>query len=515
MSTTTRQLTTPLQTSTAPALSAATGTWKRAKGGLAMALFAAGWLALFWPILKWLGQTLGYHAFRLNLLLLLGISGLIVKRWWTQRGPRAAARQPQALLPWIIAALGSAGYLWVMQAWDARIIAATCMGLATYGAMGLWMDGSRWRQGWPAALLLIAALPFGTHLDQLVGFPARVLTAQWSAKLLASVGVGSLSTQSILVLENGIAHVDMPCSGIKSLWSGCLFFLALTWIERARIGLGWLLCGALFIGGLLVANVLRVCALILVAIVAKLPHIAEIIHVPLGVIGFCATGALVYVSFRWIAKAPEAAPAAPRSVDRTPSFARRYLCLACGMWLLVGVRLALPQRAVAAPQKGWSPSINGLFSTHKAQSLTASEVGMFKRHGKTQARKFGFVFGASKRPLRGSLLLVHSRTWRSHHPPELCLAGSGHKVASLHTVQQTKDFSFRYIALQGGKSAVYWYQSPHRATDILMSRILGSLRKGEKQWVMVSILFDRPIKPRSQRAKTLFNHLFQRIHESF
>ncbi len=34
-----------------------------------------------------------------------------------------------------------------------------------------------------------------------------------------------------LIFENGVSQVDLPCSGVKSLWAGAIFYFAATWLS--------------------------------------------------------------------------------------------------------------------------------------------------------------------------------------------------------------------------------------------------------------------------------------------
>lgn len=116
-----------------------------------------------------------------------------------------------------------------------------------------------------------------------------MVTAQVVEQLLSMLHVGAISSYDIIVLENGIAHVDVPCSGIKTLLVGTLFLLAATWLERRKLSLRWVAVGAANLLMLVSANTARVAALVLVYEVFKQPKIAEIIHVTLGIIGLvCA-----------------------------------------------------------------------------------------------------------------------------------------------------------------------------------------------------------------------------------
>ena len=69
----------------------------------------------------------------------------------------------------------------------------------------------------PVAGLLACILPFNTQLNNGLGLPARVLTAQVVEQLLSMLHIGAISSYDIIVLENGIAHVDVPCSWIKPI----------------------------------------------------------------------------------------------------------------------------------------------------------------------------------------------------------------------------------------------------------------------------------------------------------
>lgn len=80
-------------------------------------------------------------------------------------------------------------------------------------------------------------------------------------------------------------NVDLPCSGIRSAWTGLVFFLGATCLLRSRLGLRWILAGAGYLLLLFAANILRVAALALHSH-AGLPALSRLVHEPLGVPGF-------------------------------------------------------------------------------------------------------------------------------------------------------------------------------------------------------------------------------------
>jgi exosortase O len=141
-----------------------------------------------------------------------------------------------------------------------------------------------WQKNLPVAGLLACILPFNSQFNNGLGLPARVLTAQVVEQLLSMLHVAAISSYDIIVLENAMAHVDVPCSDIKTLLVGTLFLVAATWLEGRKLSLRWLAVGAANLLMLVSANAARVGVLFLVSEVFKQPKIAEIIHVPLEII---------------------------------------------------------------------------------------------------------------------------------------------------------------------------------------------------------------------------------------
>lgn len=479
-----------------------------------LAVLWGAWLALFWPNIKWLYRTLTHEQARLSAWLVVGCVLFGLRHLFMERKRWSLAPLWPPRLHWnptatALLLLAAALYLWLERTWDVDMLSALCLGLGSYGMIGLHVPPKRWRGGFVVALLLVSLLPFGTHMEQLVGFPARVLTAQWSQQVLALTGVTSLSTQSILILEKGLAHVDLPCSGIKSLWTGAIFFLALSWMERIRLGGLWLLSGAIFVMMLLLANVFRVVVLILVAIQLQTQTLAEIIHVPLGIIGFLGAGGVVYLLLLWVKKRQEQHKDPTASTHTQPLHWAGLL----GLTVAVLVMSQLYHKRAATQTKALAWHFVMPQKTHtKPLPLSPSERDLFRRFGHTQVRKFHFADG----PLKGSLLLVKSTSWRSHHPPEICLAGNGHAIRSVHTAHWAPQRPYRLIQLRGHKgTAIYWYQSAHKSTDVMLQRILGSLQPQHKEWVMVSLLFAHKVTPHTKGLRAFLQQLHQHIARSF
>lgn len=452
---------------------------------LPLLALAAAWLWMHRAVLRWLAETLGHADHRLNLGLVLGGVALIAARGL--RGGMAHAMRwhpvPSAG-PVAMLTVGALGYLATEAALDIDLLAALCFGLGTYGLVGLFVAPARWRRGLPAAALLVMALPFGAQADVYVGFPARLLTAEVVHRGLSAAGIATGGGPAVVMLADGLAHVDLPCSGVRSLWIGLVFFLGATWIERRRLGLRWALAGIGLAALLIAANTARVAALVALALVADRPDVAELVHVPLGIAGFvgaCAGGLWL------LRRAPDALSAdATDATDAMPVDGIEWLSPALVSACLVA-GCAAPIRAIPPAPAGFAElgAVPGLETT--PLPLTAAERDLFGRHG-GRAVKRRFTWDG----LSGALLVVQATSWRAHHPPEVCLAGAGLRVEAI--APRTHPFPLRWITLDGRRAA-YWFQAPGQTTDDLLRRTWAEVGRGARRWAMVSLVFDAPIAP--------------------
>ncbi len=73
---------------------------------------------------------------------------------------------------------------------DIKQITVLLFILGTYGLYGLLVEPNFWQKNLPVAGLLACILPFNTQLNNGLGLPARVLTAQVVEQLLSMLHVG-------------------------------------------------------------------------------------------------------------------------------------------------------------------------------------------------------------------------------------------------------------------------------------------------------------------------------------
>ena len=489
------------------------------------------WFWLYRPVYAYLKIIFTRQEFRTNQLVLLAVIALIALQARRGRFHLALGKLPQLHLPNLALVLvGSISFVAAERWLDINTLSATLFGLSSYGLLGLWMDQHRWRRGLPAALLLVGVLPFGEHVDTFIGFPLRLATARTVSQGLASLHIPNIGVDTILIFENGLSQIDSPCSGVKSLWTGGLFFLAATWVESRPINRRWLLAAVAFALLLIAANLARVAVLVVVGQVAGWRLIAEMLHVPLGIIGFSAACLAALWMLRWAGNAPEERqdelPAGSENpftdtaiAQERPSWLAPVLIIAL-VGLVAFYTPAVKPAAAAAYTWRFPPDLDT-----QPWPLVQKELDWLSDHGAlpVAADRWKFTSGS----LGGSLLFVTSDTWRAQHRPERCFTVYGLEVQSSQLYMTGNDFPLRWLTL--GKvdrssplySAGYWLQSRTQVTDDYAVRIwddairiTGTESQGAEPWVLVTILFDRPVNPANADVQALFFMIRQAVQSS-
>ena len=484
----------------------------------ANAAILALWMWLFHSVYPYLGIIFTRQEFRTNQVVLVAVLALVIFQM-RKGGLRPRLDTPPQLYPPALAlALGGAIlFLGVERYLDINTLSASLFGLASYGLIGLWLRPAYWRAGLPAALLLVGALPFGEHMDTFIGYPLRIMTARLVSQGLAGLGIPSVGMDTILIFENGISQVDSPCSGVRSLWTGALFLLAATWIERRPLNRRWLLAALAFFALLLLANLGRVALLVLIGQVAGWRLLAQMIHVPLGVIGFVAACGAALVLLRWAGT--QAAPTESSPLEeQQPNFAQPAWLTPGLVLFLIGMALLYsprPNPVAAATLRAWNFPKELHTSPWPLTQRDLDWLTSASTEGSVTASRWRFDAGT----LHGSLLLVASDTWRAQHRPERCFTVYGLEVQQSQPMMVGDDFPIRWLTLGQGKdpaiySAAYWLQSADRITEDYAARIWDDLAPQPQSWVLVTVLFDSPQNLQEEAPKAFFNNLREVVEES-
>ncbi|HEY9701583.1 MAG TPA: exosortase O, partial [Allocoleopsis sp.] len=263
------------------------------KNLISITLLITTWFYANYPALKWLFQAI-IQASTLNIILVILILSFAVFKI-KQQNLRFKQLEitPIPLLLILLSSGGAIAISWLLNISQLKVVFFL---LGLYGILGLFLDSLIWRKNLPTAMLIACILPHATQFSNGLGVPVRILTANVVEKILTQWHITAVSSQEIVVLENGIAHIDAPCSGLKSLWTGTLFLLIVTWLENRIIGLKWLLVFLFTITVLVINNIFRILILVLLYHILNQPIFAKIVHLPLGILGFiiaCGLGWLM------------------------------------------------------------------------------------------------------------------------------------------------------------------------------------------------------------------------------
>lgn len=467
------------------------------------------WLFLYRALFDYLGILALREDFRTNQLVLIAIVALIAWQIYNGNFQIHFHAAPRAYpVPLALALGGSVLYLIGERVLDINTLSATLFGIASYSFLGLWMSPRSWRAGLPAALLLIGVLPFGEHMQTFIGYPMRIFTAELVRDGLAKFQIASTGVDTILVLENGVSQIDLPCSGVKSLWTGAIFFIAVTWLERRALHLRWLLVACAFVLLLFLANLARVAALVVAAQVLNLPLVAEMLHVPLGVMGFLGACAAVVWLLKFNNKifSENFILESNRFAFSIPQFSLALAIVLGAMGLLYAPR---PELGLSHIAPAWIFP-NTLHT--RELPLKPDEIAWLTRDGAESATRLEF----SWQGISGSMILVPSRTWRAHHRPERCFEVYGLQLNDSRAQLVAENFPLRAVVLRDPKSdarldAAYWFQSATRTTDDYGTRIWADTAAPSERWVLVSILFDQPLDANDARAVALYRALHESV----
>ncbi len=478
------------------------------------------WVWLYTPAFGLLRVVATREDFRTNQVLLLGIAILLVTRIRQdirqdirQNGVAFRLDQPMHAHGLALAVLlgASALYLLSERFFDINMLAACLFGLGSYGLLGLWLSPQRWREGLPVALLLIGVLPFGDHIQTFVGYPMRVFTAELVRHGLSVTGIASLGSSTILIFENSVAQVDVPCSGVKSLWTGGLFLLAATWVDRKPINLRWVLVACAFVAVLFVANLTRVALLIVMGPVLGWTLLAELVHVPLGVVMFMiACGVAVWL-LRQIPVSNKTAPNVrahpffnfafaifnffPRLSPRPYAVQSILIATLLAMNLIYTARPRLEAQFSTATLPAAFLQLPAGLNASPVQ-LRPGELEWLAQDGAEAVERLRFNW----RGLTGSMLIVQSTSWRAHHKPERCFENYGLQTHDTHTHLIDGTVPVRALRLDAGKaagvlSAMYWFQTAtpvRQSTDDYSVRLWSAAALHPPRWMLVTVLFDQP-----------------------
>lgn len=452
---------------------------------------------LFISPLRWIAASLLAPEYREHGLLLAGfLIFFLVRKSDSASGLQAF--RPDA---WAFAlfGLGILGFLYADKFLRIKLIGCVFMGLALYAFAGFFMSRARWINCAPIIGLFWLCLPLSYHLETFAGFPLRLLSARLAHYFFAGAGGNVHSAETILVIENVFSNVDLPCSGLKSLFSILIFALAFSIIEKYKINLRWLLALFLSCLGMLIFNVGRIIVLVLIC-GANLPaELKESLHLPVGLAGFILACLLSCRIFSWLGQ-KYSEPDRGKGVFSSAAALRPVnLQALCALILVLLGAIGISQTNFG--QMNFGPMSFGQTNLGQNKSappaapgagpaslpLTEKEAGLFLGNGVLSYEKSQI----KTQKFQGTAFLVLARSWRAHHHPEQCLRSQGHKIKASQTLALGKNFNIRLVSLQDLEHVlVYWFQSAQGTSEDYASRVWSGIINPEQAQVMISLYLE-------------------------
>ena len=474
---------------------------------LQIILLTAAWLlGNIWTY-QWFIETLKSTNY-LNLILLsIGLIALLVQLLRTNFFKLEPFELRFRIYPFLLMLGGELGAIILKWSLNIPQLTLLCFILGSYGLLGLFISSAAWHKGLSIATITACVVPFLVAFNSGLGFPVRVITAHAVAQALSNFDLSAVSSHDIIVMENGIAQVDLPCSGMKSLWTGTVFLLGATWLENRQLGFRWLLVAIANLLFLIAANVIRVLILVITIEVLQQQQVADIIHLPLGIVGFIIASALTWILLQKVPRNSQNLPTIKSEKINNKINNYNWILAIIITLGIIGQFQPFQLDKVTLKPINLPPEI-----ATKTLALTPAETNFFDNPANPVVQKLRF----QSNDLSGSMLMVASDTWQSHHPPELCFLGNGYKVDSMNSTLIDNSINSRWLSLQNGElSAAYWFQSEQGTTDDFVSRIWDHLAHRNKTWVLVSVLFDNIENPDSAKIENFSNTVYQTINYNY
>ncbi len=463
----------------------------------------------FLPSFRWLYSAFVELYDSINLILLLLVASAIFIKYWKTENPNKLEFQFKTL-PYFIALFSIVGFIYIRTVWNIHILSTLFFFSYLFGILGLFVSTKVWTRALFPFLLICMTLPFGNLMDVYIGFPLRLMAVDFIHHSFNSLGIENLSRDSIITIENNATQVDFSCSGLKGMWAALLFYFTLTWIDSIKIGFAWTSGLFLLLISIISANIIRISLIVLISMVFNNPELADAIHSALGVIGFIFSCAFVYLFsksrlFERFNSKGLILPSFKRSNKKTKPLFGVISMYCLSTLLLLGSVFTKPPTLQHQPTElefSWPEEWNV-----QDLELTTLESQFLKQQGGS-AVKITVEYDS----LFGSILVVKSAGWRSHHNPENCLRAGGHKINKMETVMLEKEHPIKWMQVNQNASAAYWFQSPSFSTDDFSTRVWSEIKREEDEWLMASVVFNDHSGFQKQEIQKILTKLYNTLN---
>jgi len=388
-----------------------------------------------------------------------------------------------------------------------------------FALAGCYVNSGDWRKLQLPTLLTLLLFPLFDYLAVYLGFPLRLLSANIASDLLAALHFPVFSDSDLLFVENRYLQVDIDCSGSKGLWTGLVFYTALSWIYKRHINIQWLVSLILFIYCLIVFNAIRIATITWIDLILKKPDLAASLHESIGLMGFVLACLIAW----FLIALPRIKPdrLGFEKVQAARNILNRYievieLPARLSKWIYHRFDSSLAQKWTSANRLGilfLVFAVPGLVAQPNeiATNATVSSPTMqfplgwasfpvalndqeklFFAGKQVAIDKIGFKHGT----IEGSMILVSSKIWKTQHHPKHCLQAQGFSVIQDQSTLLANAMRIRQLTLLKNNqsyTALFWWQSADTQTDDYGRRVFSSMTHPSKSWTMISLLIKNEL----------------------
>lgn len=388
-----------------------------------------------------------------------------------------------SVVPFVFLVLVTILYILNSFFFNFSILPAILTIFSLYCLVGFYLDRSTWKRLFFAVLILALTLPILERVQKFFGFPIRMITAQFVSYLLGYFGIGNVSKSAVIVTENHATSIDLPCSGVKSLYIGTLFLLTVYYLQQIKISLKSILVACGFFALLILFNTWRVFSLVFIYDVLDMKTFGNTIHVTLGVIGFvlsCAS--LWFLTTKYLSLKTKTQ--SEKVQKSTQHDLRQY---AIGILLLSAcftIWKNPTHQSVTVPAN----ENTTIFSLEIYQLLeipfSKAEQNYFLNSDVEFSKKYS---GTTQQGKNFSLLVVTSKSARTHHDPEICLQGLGHEITG-NQILQIQNLRIKQLKLNDNSDTVYyWYVGKDKNILDYSERVWEEVTNPNSSWTLLVV----------------------------
>lgn len=384
------------------------------------------------------------------------------------------------------------------------IVSPMLLFLGAYALFGFFIDYSFWKKSVFVFLLLIFTLPVLERLQRFLGFPIRLLTAEIVSNILQFLGISTISNATVIMTENNAANIDLPCSGVKSIYTGSVFMLTVYYLQQVKLSLKLLFITVIFFISLIFFNTWRVFSLVYMYNTQGLQEIGDIVHVLLGIIGFLASCYLLWFLITKYTKEQKNTikKESGKKSEAITSFPARQIAIAVLILLFTINTIVIKNQPIQTIIKE-----NHTFTL---QTIPLTYLPFSKREAgyfETNDVQFGKKFvGKTGNGIPFTLLIVSSKSAKTHHDPEICLQGLGYTINDSKVVQ-INSFLIRNLQVNDTNQVLYWFVGKDKNILDYSERVWEEIRHPNNTWVLVEIAFTKEVDLNDSNIQNLISEV--------